>query len=398
MAVPVQLGTEDRTARVTLRRPDSWRREDASHADLRLRGDDVVLTVRSRPSDRGIGDENASLIDRLPGSVDGLLLVGCDVWATVGAPARLVEYVRPGEDGDEEHESTSIVGAHLLFVTGRHRVDVTVERPLARLDETDDVVFAVLDSVRAVGPVSASSPRDLEELPAAQPAPELDGPRLAPDALTTLQSMAGKRWSPTLLRSPGGRGLVDAGLVGRFGTVPPTTQALIEPWAGDVQPTTLEQHLPDGRVSRLQAWSGTVVDGTDDANSVITRLAPERVVAIAAGRLGVGPAWTFPFRTGSLRADLLGRRLAGGDDAPDLPAAIAEADPRLARFWAAPWTVSYLRRPGKPRPITIVHAEGQGFARVGRTEAGASAFWAESPANVYRSLVRAFLSAPADEA
>jgi hypothetical protein len=150
-------------------------------------------------------------------------------------------------------------------------------------------------------------------------------------------------------------------------------------------------------VSRLQAWSGTVVDGTDDTDSVITRLAPERVVAIAAGRLGVGPAWTFPFRTGSLRADLLGRRLAGGDAAPDLPASIVEADPRLARFWAAPWTVSYLRRPGKPRPITIVHAEGHGFARVGRTEAGASAFWAESPANVYRSLVRAFLSAPAEE-
>ncbi|WP_144759517.1 hypothetical protein [Curtobacterium sp. 9128] len=397
MAVPVPLGSEDRTARVTLRHPDSWRREDVSQADLRLSGDDVVLTVRSRPSDRGIGDENASLLERLPGSVDGLLLVGCDVWASVGAPARLVEYVRPGAD-HEDHESTAVAGAHLLFVTGRHRVDVTVERPLVRLDATDDAVFAVLDSVRAVGPVTAAAPRDLEPLPTAPTPQGIEGPRLDSDALSTLQSTAGKRWSPTLLRTPGGRGLVDAGLVGRFGTVPATTQTLIEPWAEAVQPTTLEQHLPDGRVSRLQAWAGTVVDGTDDGDSVVTRLAPERVVAIAAGRLGVGPTWTFPFRTGSLRADLLDRRLAGGDTAPDLPEHLAEADPRLARFWAAPWTVSYLRRPGTPRPVTIVRAEGNGFARVGRTDAGASAFRAESPANVYRSLVRAFLPAvPAAE-
>ncbi|TCK63047.1 hypothetical protein [Curtobacterium sp. PhB136] len=397
MPVPVPLGTEDRTARVTLRRPDSWQREDVAQADLRVTGDDVVITVRSRPSDRAIGDENGSLLDRLPGSVDGLLLVGCDVWGTVGAPARLVEYVRPDAGRDDGHEDTDgpgdIVGAHLLFVTGRHRVDVTIERPLARLDDTDDVVFAVLDSVRAVGPVSATSPRELEPLPDAAAPAEITGARLGHEALTTLTSMAGKRWSPTLLRTPGGRALVEAGLVSRFGTVPATTQELLDPWSGDAQPTTLEQHLPDGRVSRLQAWSGTVVDAPDDTVSVVTRLAAERVVAVAAGRLGVGPAWTFPFRTETLRADLLGRRLAGGDDAPDLPAAIGEADPRLARFWAAPWTVSHLRRPGKPRPITIVHADGIGFARVGRTEAGASAFSAESPANVYRSLVRAFLPA-----
>jgi hypothetical protein len=393
MPVPVPPGTEDRTARVTLRRPDSWHREDAAQSDLRVTGDDVVLTVRSRPSDRSIGDENASLLDRLPGSVDGLLLVGCDVWNGVGAPARLVEYVRP--DASSDHEDPDgpgdIVGAHLLFVTGRHRVDVTIERPLARLDATDDVVFALLESVRAVGPVSASSTRDLEPLPVTPTAAGISGPRLGPEALTTLQSMAGKRWSPTLLRTPGGRELVDAGLVGRFGTLPASTQTLIEPWTGDAQPTTLEQHLPDGRVSRLQAWSGTVVDAPDETGSVVAQLAAERVVQTAAGRLGVGPAWTFPFRTGSLRADLLGRRLAGGDGAPDLPAPVVEADPRLARFWAAPWTVSYLRRPGKPRPITIVHAEGIGFARVGRTEAGATAVSAESPANVYRSLVRAFL-------
>jgi len=391
MAVPVPLGTEDRTARVVLRRPDSWQRADTAQADLRVVGDDVVLTVRSRPSDRAIGDENASLLDRLPGSVDGLLLVGCDVWTTVGAPARLVEYVRPDASAEEDDGPGDIIGAHLLFVTGRHRVDVTIERPLARLADTDDLVFAVLDSVRAVGPVTTGATRDLETLPAPLAPTTVDGPRLTPEALATLQGIAGKRWNPTLLRTPGGRELVDAGLVGRFGTLPAGTQALLEPWAAETQPTVLEQHRPDGRVARLQAWSRTVVDAPDDTGAVLTRLAPQRVVALAAGRLGVRPTWTFPFRTGSLRADLLDRRLAGGDDAPELPAAVAEADPRLARFWAAPWTVSYVRRPGKPTPVTLVHAEGIGFARVGRTEAGASAFSAESPANVYRSVVRAFL-------
>ncbi|KQS08246.1 hypothetical protein ASG04_14135 [Curtobacterium sp. Leaf183] len=394
MAVPVPLGTEDRTARLVLRRPDSWQRADVAQADLRVTGEDVVLTVRSRPSDRTIGDENASLLDRLPGSVDGLLLVGCDVWTGVGAPARLVEYVRP-DAGDEDRDDAhgDIVGAHLVFVTGRHRVDVTVERPLARLRATDDLVFAVLESVRATDTVTARDSRDLESLPVPPvPAPVL-GPQLGDEALGTLQSMAGKRWTPTLLRTTGGRELVEAGLVGRFGTLPATTQTLIDPWSGDAAPTTLEQHLPDGRVSRLQAWAGTVVDAPDDRGSVVARLSAERVVQTAAGRLGVGPVWTFPFRTGSLRADLLGRRLAGGDDAPDLPAELAEADPRLARFWAAPWTVSFLRRPGASRPVTVVRAEGHGFARVGRTDAGETAFSAESPANVYRSLVRAFLSA-----
>ncbi|MCJ1715338.1 hypothetical protein [Curtobacterium sp. VKM Ac-2922] len=393
MPVPVPLGTEDRTARLALRHPDSWQREDTAQADLRITGDDVVLTVRSRPSDRAIGDEAASLLDRLPGAVDGLLLVGCDVWTSVGAPARLVEYVRPDTGGDDEDGHGDIAGAHLLFVTGRHRVDVTVERPLARLQATDDVVFAVLESVRATGPVTARDTRELEALPVPPAPTELAGPRIGDEALATLQSMAGKRWSPTLLRSAGGRELVEAGLVGRFGTLPATTQALLEPWSDDQAPTTLEQHLPDGRVTRLQAWSGTVVDTPDDRGSVLAQLSAERVLQTAAGRLGVGPAWTFPFRTGALRADLVDRRLAGGDDAPDLPAEVAEADPRLARFWAAPWTVSYLRRPGKPRPVTIVRAEGIGFARVGRTEAGATAFGAESPANVYRSLVRAFLPA-----
>ncbi|OIH92775.1 hypothetical protein [Curtobacterium sp. MCBA15_001] len=392
MAVPVPLGTEDRTARLTLHRPDAWRREDTAQADLRVTGDGIVLTVRSRPSDRTIADEDASLLDRLPGSVDGLLLVGCDVWTGVGAPARLVEYVRPdaGDDADEDGRG-AVAGAHLLFVTGRHRVDITVERPLALLDATDDVVFAVLESVRATGPVTARATRELEALPSPPPVPEIAGPRLSDAALTTLQSMAGRRWSPTLLRSAAGKELVDAGLVGRFGTLPATTQTLLGPWSGDAPPTTLEQHLPDGRESRLQAWTGTVVDRPDDRGSVVAPLSAERVVQTAAGRLGVGPAWTFPFRTGSLRADLLDRRLAGGADAPDLPADLAEADPRLARFWSAPWTVSYLRRPGRPRPVTIVRAGGIGFARVGRTDAGATAFSAESPANVYRSVVRAFL-------
>jgi len=384
MAVPVPLGTEDRTARLTLRRTDAWRREDTAQADLRVTGDDVVLTVRSRPSDRTIAEEHTSLLERLPGSVDGLRLIGSDPWTATGAPARLVEYVRPDEGGD-------VVGAHLLFVTGRHRVDLTVERPLARMLATDDLVFAVLDTVRATEPAPSRVQRELEDLPVAAPAPTIDGPHLGPDALTTLRSLAGRRWNPALLRTPAGRELIETGLVGRLGTLPESTQTLLEPWDGDAQPVTLEQRLPDGRTTRLQAWSETVVDGTDEAGAVVTGLPVERVVAVMAGRLGIGPAWTFPFRTGSLRADLLGRRTGGAEDAPDLPAAIAEADPRLARFWAAPWTVSSLRRPGKPNPIVVVHAEGQGFARVGRTEAGETVFSTDSPANVYRSVVRALL-------
>lgn len=384
MAVPAPLGTEDRTARLTLRRPDAWRREDSAQTDLRVTGDDVVLTVRSRPSDRTIAEEHTSLLERLPGSVDGLRLIGCDPWTTTGAPARLVEYVRPDEGGD-------VAGAHLLFVTGRHRVDLTIERPLARMLATDELVFAVLDSVRATEPAPSRVQRDLETLPDAAPAPTVDGARIGPEALATLRSLAGRRWNPTLLRTPAGRELIEAGLVSRLGTLPEATQTLLAPWEADAQPVTLEQRLPDGRATRLQAWSETVVDGTDDGEAVVTGLTAERVVAVMAGRLGIGPAWTFPFRTGSLRADLLGRRTGGADDAPDLPAAVAEADPRLARFWSAPWTVSSLRRPGKPTPIVVVHAEGQGFARVGRTEAGQTAFSTDSPANVYRSLVRALL-------
>jgi len=384
MAVPVPLGTEDRTARLTLRRPDAWRRADSAQADLRVTGDDVVLTVRSRPSDRTIAEEHTSLLERLPGSVEGLRLIGSDPWTSTGAPARLVEYVRPDEGGD-------VVGTHLLFVTGRHRVDLTVERPLPRMLATDDLVFGVLDTVRATEPAPSRVQRDLEDLPTAAPAPTIDGPRLGPEALTTLRSLAGRRWNPTLLRTPAGRELIDAGLVGRLGTQPESTQTLLGPWEGDAQPVTLEQRLPDGRATRLQAWSETVADGTDEDGAVVTRLPVERVVAAMAGRLGIGPAWTFPFRTGSVRADLLGRRTGGAPDAPELPAAIAEADPRLARFWAAPWTVSSLRRPGKPTPIVVVHAEGQGFARVGRTEAGETAFSTDSPANVYRSVVRALL-------
>jgi len=387
MAVPVPLGTEDRTARLTLRRPDSWRREDTAQADLRVTGGDVVLTVRSRPSDRSIGDEATGLLARLPGSVDGLLLIGCDVWTGAGAPARLVEYVRPS--GDTDDEGGAVVGAHLLFVTGRHRVDLTIERPLAQLLSTDDLVFAVLDSVRATEPRPVQPERALEPLPRQDPAADLEGPRLSADALATLRSLAGRRWNPSVLRTPAGRELVEAGLVGRLGTLPETTQTLLTPWTEDVQPTTVEQRLPDGRRTRLQAWSDTVVDGTDDV--VVTTVGPERLVALLAGRLGVGPAWTFPFRTGSLRADLVGRRLDGGAEAVDLPASVAEADPRLAAFWAAPWTVTHLRRAGRPTPVTIVRAQGHGFARVGRTEAGETAVRTDSPANVYRSVVRAVL-------
>ncbi|RUQ08813.1 hypothetical protein [Curtobacterium sp. HSID17257] len=384
MAVPVPLGTEDRTSRLTLRRPDRWRREDAPQADLRLTGDDVVLTVRSRPSERTIAEEHTSLLERLPGSVDGLRLIGCDPWTTAGAPARLVEYVRPDEEGD-------VAGAHLLFVTGRHRVDLTIERPLARMLETDDLVSAVLESVRATEPAPSRPQRELEALPVAVPVPQLDGTHLGADALRTLRSLAGRRWDPMLLRSPAGRELVQTGLVGRLGTLPEPTQELIAPWGDDTQPVTLEQRLPDGRTTRLQAWSETVVDGTDETGGTVARLPVERVVALAAGRLGIRPSWTFPFRTGALNADLLSRRTGDAGTAPDLPAAVAEADPRLARFWAAPWTVSSIRRPGRPTPVVVVHAEGIGFARIGRTEAGETAFRSDSPANVYRSLVRALL-------
>lgn len=384
MAVPVPLGTEDRTSRLTLRRPDRWRREDAPQADLRLTGDDVVLTVRSRPSERTIAEEHTSLLERLPGSVDGLRLIGCDPWTTAGAPARLVEYVRPDEEGD-------VAGAHLLFVTGRHRVDLTIERPLARMLATDDLVSAVLESVRATEPAPSRPQRELEALPVAVPVPQLDGTHLGADALLTLRSLAGRRWDPMLLRSPAGRELVQTGLVGRLGTLPEPTQELIAPWADDTQPVTLEQRLPDGRTTRLQAWSETVVDGTDETGGTVARLPVERVVALAAGRLGIRPSWTFAFRTGALDADLLARRTGEAGTAPDLPAAVAEADPRLARFWAAPWTVSSIRRPGRPTPVVVVHAEGIGFARIGRTEAGETAFRSDSPANVYRSLVRALL-------
>ncbi|MFJ3027916.1 hypothetical protein ACIPEQ_03660 [Curtobacterium sp. NPDC087080] len=384
MAVPVPLGTEDRTSRLTLRRPDRWRREDAPQADLRLTGDDVVLAVRSRPSERTIAEEHTSLLERLPGSVDGLRLIGCDPWTTAGAPARLVEYVRPDEEGD-------VAGAHLLFVTGRHRVDLTIERPLARMLATDDLVSAVLESVRATEPAPSRPQRELEALPVAVPVPQLDGTHLGADALLTLRSLAGRRWDPMLLRSPAGRELVQTGLVGRLGTLPEPTQELIAPWADDTQPVTLEQRLPDGRTTRLQAWSETVVDGTDETGGTVARLPVERVVALAAGRLGIRPSWTFPFRTGALDADLLARRTGGAGTAPDLPAAVAEADPRLARFWSAPWTVSSIRRPGRPTPVVVVHAEGIGFARIGRTEAGETAFRSDSPANVYRSLVRALL-------
>ncbi|PZE68965.1 hypothetical protein [Curtobacterium sp. MCBD17_021] len=376
--------TEDRTARVRFTRPTGWRAEEAPSADLRVRGDDVVLTVRSRPSDRAIGDENASLLERLPGSVDGLLLLGCDVWTTAGAPARLVEYVRPDEAGD-------VVGAHLLLVTGRHRVDVTVERPLARMTATDDGVFAVLDSVRVLDHVTATETRTLEALPVLLSGSTLTGPSLGAEAVATLQNLAGRRWNPALLRTDGGRELVAADLVGRFGTVPPETAAVLAPWAEGVQPTTLDQHDDDGRVTRLQAWAGTVVDTGADGRSVVASVPADRVVGLLAGRLGVRPTWTWPFRTPVLSSDLLDRRLAGGASAPDLPAALAEEDPTLAAFWAAPWTVSALLRPGRTRPVVVVSAEGIGFARVGRSEGGATAFTAEASANVYRSVVRAVL-------
>ncbi|MDN4648283.1 hypothetical protein [Curtobacterium sp. PsM8] len=376
--------TEDSTARVRFVRPSGWRTEEAAGADLRVRGDDVVLTVRSRPSDRAIGDENASLLERLPGSVDGLLLVGCDVWTTAGAPARLVEYVRPDEEGD-------VAGAHLLLVTGRHRVDLTIERPLARMTATDDVVFAVLDSVRVLDRVTASGSRSLEPLPVLLSGSTLTGPSLGAEAVSTLQNLAGRRWNPALLRTDGGRELVAADLVGRFGTVPPDTAAVLAPWAAGVQPTTLDQHDDDGRVTRLQAWSGTVVDTGADGRSVVASVPPERVVGLLAGRLGIRPTWTWPFRTAVLPGDLLDRRLAGGESTPDLPAAVAADDPTLAAFWAAPWTVSALVRPGRTRPLVVVSAEGIGFARVGRTEGGTTAFAAEASANVYRTLVRALL-------
>jgi hypothetical protein len=385
---PPGTGTaSEQTSRITLARPAHWTRDVPSGADLRLAGEDIVVTVRSRPSDNGIADESAALLGRLPGSVDGVLVVGCDPWSGSGAPARLVEYTLPGEDAD-------VFVSHLLLTTGRHRIDIVAERPLAALDATDDAVFAILESVRAAGSVSTAGSTRLETFPPAQPEPVTEAAELDAAGVATLQGMAGRRWNPAVLRSPGGRALIDAGLVGRFGTIPATTTTILAPWAAGAEPTTLEQHADDGAVTRLQTWSdageATVLDGTEDAGYRVYPSAPHRLVGILAGRLGLGPAWTRAFREDRLGTDLLERRLAGPDGA-DLPAVVREGDPVLAAFWAAPWTVSALRRVGHPRPLTIVRADGAGFARVGGTSDGTTRLVPMSPSTLYRMLVRAVL-------
>lgn len=428
----------EQTSRLTIDRPASWHSVHATDADLRTTGDGVVVTVRSRPSDNTIADETAALVARLPGSVAGVLVVGCDPWTTAGAPARLVEYHRPAtpttpaaasapgsapsapgsatadESGDADPDAARPVPAdgrrrpdrtgtfvsHLVVTTGRHRIDVVAERPLALLDATDDAVTAVLESVRVVGPVPAAArPTDgLEDVP--DPVrPEIDpvGVPVDAEALAALQGMAGRRWNPAVLRSSGGRTLIEQGLVGRFGTVPSLTTAVLAPWEAGVDPVTLEQRHEDGSTARLRWWRGTdgvtVLDGTDEAGFRVGSVDDATVVALAAGRLGIVPSWTFAFATRRLPAGVLDRRVDDPAARPDLPAAVRAADPVLARFWDAPWTVSHLRVPGRPRPVTLVRAEGVGFARVGGATAEGTAFRVEAPANVYRLLVRTALAA-----
>lgn len=384
-------GVQDRTARIALTWPQHWRREVPSGTDLRLEGDGLVLTVRSRPSDLRIAEESAALLGRLPGSAPGLRVVGVDPWDAAGAPGRLVEYAKPTNEhtASTNDGSGTVLVSHLLLVTGRHRVDVLLERALVDVDPTDGLAFAVLESVRVEGPVTAQPSRTLEDLHVAEPdAPEL-GPALDPAALATLQGLAGRRWNPAALRTPGGRALVEAGVVGRFGTVPSATAAIMAPWEAGAEPTTLERRGRVGVATRLQAWSGeasvTLVDGVDEVR--IGALAPDAAVGHAAWRLGITPAWTWPFRTERLPTDLVERRLAG--ETVSLPGDVE--DEVLARFWAAPWAVTHLRRAGRPRPVTLVQAEGLGFARVGAASAGSTAFRVEASANVYRLLVRTFV-------
>ncbi|KQO65096.1 hypothetical protein [Curtobacterium sp. Leaf261] len=470
---PTSAGIVERTARITLTRPVHWRSEVPSGTDLRISGDGVVVTVRSRPSDNTIADEARGLLARLPGQVDGVLVVGCDPWSAADAPGRLVEYRKPstvdmsaaapdvaagagaagaqapspapvpapapaaadtgrrpddGHQHDDGHRhdghrhdghrhdrhqhddraTSDAAGdrfvAHLLLTTGRHRIDVVAERAQADVRSTDEVVFAVLESVRVTSTVPAAfldamSPNaPLEDLvPAAHPAEPAVGPAIDDAALAALQGMAGRRWNPSALRSPAGRTLVERGLVGRFGTIPASTTAILAPWADDAQPLTLEQHHPDATTSRVRAWTGvdtaTVLVSTapDADESAVGTLTLDALVALLAGRIGIAPAWTVPTLTPRLPTGLVERRLGGDADAAALPTAIRDADPVLARLWAAPWTVSYLRRPGRPRPLTIVRADEVGFARVGAVTGDETAFRVEAPANLYRLLVESVL-------
>jgi hypothetical protein len=397
---PGSSSVEDRTARLVLSRPERWTRDVPSGTDLRVSGDGITVTVRSRPSDNAIDDECRALLDRLPGSVDGVLVVGCDPWTTAGAPARLVEYSRPGVDQGAD----PVFVSHLLAITGRHRIEVVAERPVPALAATDDLVFAVLDAVRVTDPVRGTDTTfgALPEIPT----PSISvGTHIDAEGLATLQALAGRRWNPATLRTAGGKALVDAGLLGRFGTMPATTGALLAPWAALAEPATLEQRADDGTRTRLQSWqtSGapgvsdgaeprptvTVVDGDDEHGYEVGVLAATDLLTLVAERVGLAPSWTWPFRVEQLPEHLLGRRIDEGPDAVPLPDAID--DDVLRRFWAAPWTVSRFRRAGRPAASMFVRAHGVGLARVGRTVAGSTPFRAEAPANAYRSFARALL-------
>jgi hypothetical protein len=218
------------------------------------------------------------------------------------------------------------------------------------------------------------------------------GVHLDADAFALLQGLAGRRWNPSTLRAPGARQLIEQGLIGRFGTMPPATSALLEPWVASTRSITLEQQTDQGVRSRVQTWAApeadgaTVVDGTDESGYDVGVLESASIATLLALRLDVRPSWTWPFRRATLPEGVLSARLDGSP--AGLPAAFAD-DEVLERFWSAPWTVSHLRATDAAGTATFVYARGIGHARVGRTSDGATAFRAEAPANVYRRIARA---------
>lgn len=408
VVVPAALDAfvDERTPTVHFGRPAAWQRGD-DRPSLTIGGGEITMEVRSRPSDSSIADESLALLGRLPGAGDGVVVVGCDPWTGAGAPARLVEYARVGPSAGE-----GVFIAHLVVADGRHRTDVIVERPLLTLEATDPTVFAILDSVRAIAHVRGAD-RVRESLPALAPLPFPDGIHLDADAFAALRGLAGSRWSPTALRSWAGRALVDAGLISRFGAVPPTTTALLATLTAE--PIVVEQERSGGPVTRLQAFvtppsarpevrshdsgersiGATLVDGDATTGYRIVAASIAGTIAALSGRLGIRPTWTWRFRTARLPEGLVEARCAGDASAAALPDE-ARDDEALVRFWEAPWTVSTLRPTGGRRVVRILRAHGVGFARLGRPMNGSVAIRAEASANVFRTVIGAVSTAEAD--